>query len=743
MDSRSTKRDRFWPLGAVLSGALFLSACGGGDGDSSGSSDASIGAPDGAQGFDGGTGEVDHVLVEPEGGRYSLWNGDVTLDVPPGAVVEPITLTAERLSAPAGLGIVPGTMFDFGPDKTEFLQPLTVELRFDPEEVDGPVDALRIVKLVDGALDEQPTLTVAEGRSVVSGQVDGFSAVGIAGGCRALAPPVLSTRVNPRNGGVTVTWRAPTGIGSNVEIQRAVVSAGAPCSCLTPRRRGCIDSTASPGQCILNGLHDPLPSEWRVQAFRSVRDGAYLDRSAASAGVYSYRARYVRTQHCNAPWTPAVKAIVLGRRTLPSTAPSVGVQPLSCGGFRLSWSSVFEASGYEIQRRVLGSGQAFETIASTAGTRLDYVDTDPQLVPGERYEYRVSGTNEAGPGPADIVSAVNADSAFSLSLSHNDVLVPPGTNHDISVGIRRHGFQALDVELAFEVDIPRSVEPTELGITPVFFPRVAGGDSVLRFEVGPGVGTGVEMQGRVIATGAGSAGTCESPPIRLQVGEPFCRVQVPDVSINSEGTLVVDTFVERGGFGGRVELGIESTDPILPLAELGVRTSFIPNPTLDRSSLIFDTFTLPGVDYRGSAIVSARSVDDPRIRCESEIGIDVAQRQQSCDDPLTVELIVGSGDPCETTFDFEGQTYRAFDFPPDVNEVYLYPESSRPVRMYEWDLAVQDLEAPNYRQEVRFGQDVRLLRGGPIGVAIRVTDECDATAEDVIVVMSGDGVCDG
>jgi hypothetical protein len=188
-------------------------------------------------------------------------------------------------------------------------------------------------------------------------------------------------------------------------------------------------------------------------------------------------------------------------------------------------------------------------------------------------------------------------------------------------------------------------------------------------------------------------------------------------------------------------------DDELPLAELGLFASIIPNPTETRGSVLIDTDNLPFPNYRGAVRMTATSQADPSLTCEVYADLEIdggGQPGGMCSDPLSVEIMAAE-DHCETTFEWEDQTYPAYEFDRETTRVYLYPEASRPVSVTEWDLAVQDPTAPNYVEEVRFGQEVELLQDTARGVAVRVTDwscEPDAVAEQVLVLVSGDGVCD-
>lgn len=114
------------------------------------------------------------------GGTISLAGGQVALDVPAGALPKTTFLTALPASSqlPAGgPAVVPGTAWDFGPSGTQFAQPVTMTIAYDPAQLpNGVVESeLRIHKLVNGAYVQQNAGAVDLTTHTVSAQVTSFS----------------------------------------------------------------------------------------------------------------------------------------------------------------------------------------------------------------------------------------------------------------------------------------------------------------------------------------------------------------------------------------------------------------------------------------------------------------------------------------------------------------------------------------------------------------------------------------
>lgn len=112
------------------------------------------------------------------GGTIVLADGAVTLQLPEGALDEDVFLTAVPATLPpGGPAVVPGTVWDFGPDGLTFAQPVVMTIRYDPAAVPAgvPESELRIHEFVNGAFEQQDAGLVDLENHTVSAEVDGFS----------------------------------------------------------------------------------------------------------------------------------------------------------------------------------------------------------------------------------------------------------------------------------------------------------------------------------------------------------------------------------------------------------------------------------------------------------------------------------------------------------------------------------------------------------------------------------------
>jgi hypothetical protein len=170
---RHSTRRRFAAATSLSIFVLALHACG---------SDTGLG-PDADQDPD-----VEQVQVDDEGATVSAQSGAVSLTVPPGAVPAATTITVAPVAVePADPGLIPGTMYDFGPDGLQFAEPVTLSLAYDPATLpDGATeDRLRIFKQgapsPDGGLTWLPTENgaVDVATTTVTGEISSFSQYGV------------------------------------------------------------------------------------------------------------------------------------------------------------------------------------------------------------------------------------------------------------------------------------------------------------------------------------------------------------------------------------------------------------------------------------------------------------------------------------------------------------------------------------------------------------------------------------
>ncbi len=119
------------------------------------------------------------VRVGPAGSKVTLAGGNVTLDVPAGAVPGDVLFTAvPATNLPSGgPATVPGSEWEFGPNGIVFAKPVTLTIKYDPARIPpGVTEAeLRIHKLVNGSYVQQNAGSIDMAAHTVSAQVGGFS----------------------------------------------------------------------------------------------------------------------------------------------------------------------------------------------------------------------------------------------------------------------------------------------------------------------------------------------------------------------------------------------------------------------------------------------------------------------------------------------------------------------------------------------------------------------------------------
>lgn len=133
-------------------------------------------------------------VVGSEGGTFSAAGGDVTFEVAAGMVAgnQILGLTATPVqSFPAG-PVLPGTVFDLGPEDVVFSPPIKVTVRYDPNQLAGVrEDLLRLYKMVNGAWVVVPGSRPNPEDNTVTAELSGFSHYGA--GAAAVTTTSLST----------------------------------------------------------------------------------------------------------------------------------------------------------------------------------------------------------------------------------------------------------------------------------------------------------------------------------------------------------------------------------------------------------------------------------------------------------------------------------------------------------------------------------------------------------------------
>jgi N-acetylneuraminic acid mutarotase len=155
-------------------------------------------------------------VLGPDGGTISAVDGAVRLVVPPGALEEPVGIVVLPMRAddiPPGLGIIPGSMFDFQPSGLTFAVPATLTLAYDEARIPTgvPEAALTLLDEYAGVWDELHATSVDATANTVTGAIAGFSrkAVATAATVITVAPPT-----------------AALSIGETVQLSATVTNAG-------------------------------------------------------------------------------------------------------------------------------------------------------------------------------------------------------------------------------------------------------------------------------------------------------------------------------------------------------------------------------------------------------------------------------------------------------------------------------------------------------------------------------------
>lgn len=113
-------------------------------------------------------------VVGASGGSISSADGNVDLVIPAGALASDVTITIQPATSP-GTGSI-GTVYDFGPDGTKFLNPITMTFHYGGFDLRGHnAKELRVATFIDGAWVPWTGTALDEAAQKVSAQVTHFS----------------------------------------------------------------------------------------------------------------------------------------------------------------------------------------------------------------------------------------------------------------------------------------------------------------------------------------------------------------------------------------------------------------------------------------------------------------------------------------------------------------------------------------------------------------------------------------
>jgi Tol biopolymer transport system component/uncharacterized protein YcbK (DUF882 family) len=122
-------------------------------------------------------------VVGANGGTLVAVDGRVVLAVPPDATGDLGITVVPAASPPASVGLLPGTVFDFGPQGTTFARPVRLSIAYDEATLPaGQAEAnLTLLTEHEGLWQEIADGVVDADANVVSGFVTGFSRKGVGG----------------------------------------------------------------------------------------------------------------------------------------------------------------------------------------------------------------------------------------------------------------------------------------------------------------------------------------------------------------------------------------------------------------------------------------------------------------------------------------------------------------------------------------------------------------------------------
>ncbi|HVZ76717.1 MAG TPA: hypothetical protein VG818_01905 [Gemmatimonadaceae bacterium] len=120
--------------------------------------------------------------VGASGGVVQTADQRVTLNVPAGAVSKDVVISVTPVSNPTNdEHVAANSVYQFGPEGTQFAQPVTLKLAYDSTALPAGTDpaSLRISTFVNGAWQVVDNITVDSASHTVSGQIHHFSIYGV------------------------------------------------------------------------------------------------------------------------------------------------------------------------------------------------------------------------------------------------------------------------------------------------------------------------------------------------------------------------------------------------------------------------------------------------------------------------------------------------------------------------------------------------------------------------------------
>lgn len=142
--------------------------------------------------------------VDSSGGVIEAFDGAVTLGFPAGALSKKTTISVATASGyPDTSRIIPGTAYDFGPNRTRFEKPVQLSIRYDSSKIPAGTDerSLRIV-LATPSLHYTEWATIANSTvdtvaKMVTAPINSFSIYGITADDDGISPEYMDFMENP------------------------------------------------------------------------------------------------------------------------------------------------------------------------------------------------------------------------------------------------------------------------------------------------------------------------------------------------------------------------------------------------------------------------------------------------------------------------------------------------------------------------------------------------------------------
>jgi hypothetical protein len=181
--------------------------------------------------------EIASKAIGPEGGDIATPDGTVTVQVPPGALVEAITMTIEPVNSPVAGNV--GQVYEIGPSGTQFLKPVTIALRYSAEVLEGKTPtSLAVSTVVDGAWSNVSAPALDEASQTIAGVTFHLSPYALTD---------LITNATPLPEGYEpCPWQVQRGDFCDVEYDSAPAEPGSRCGWFHP------DGTMTLAHCKLD-----------------------------------------------------------------------------------------------------------------------------------------------------------------------------------------------------------------------------------------------------------------------------------------------------------------------------------------------------------------------------------------------------------------------------------------------------------------------------------------------------------